>query len=124
MKITDIRHSSIFSCGYVPVFPKNSACSVSVFEQAEFWREENIKAFGGNLDNVTLFGQSSGSLTSQTLMLSPLSKGLFNKCILQSGAGYDNGFCKNRKKEEYYDIGEKAVELSGVKSLAELRQAA
>lgn len=86
------------------------------------WVKENIKAFGGDPDNVTLFGQSSGSLTSQTLMLSPLSKGLFNKCILQSGAGYDNGFCKNRKQEEYYDIGEKVVELSGVKSLAELRK--
>lgn len=86
------------------------------------WVKENIKAFGGDPDNVTLFGQSSGSLTSQTLMLSPLSKGLFNKCILQSGAGYDNGFCKNRKQEEYYDIGERAVELSGVESLAELRK--
>lgn len=86
------------------------------------WVKENIKAFGGDPDNVTLFGQSSGSITSQTLMLSPLSKGLFNKCILQSGAGYDNGFCKNRKQEEYYDIGERAVELSGVKSLAELRE--
>lgn len=86
------------------------------------WVKENIKAFGGDPDNVTLFGQSSGSLTSQTLMLSPLSKGLFNKCILQSGAGYDNGFCKNRKQEEYYDIGERAVDLSGVKSLAELRE--
>lgn len=86
------------------------------------WVKENIKAFGGDPDNVTLFGQSSGSLSSQTLMLSPLSKGLFNKCILQSGAGYDNGFCKNRKQEEYYDIGKKAVELSGVKSLAELRE--
>lgn len=86
------------------------------------WVKENIKAFGGNPDNVTLLGQSSGSLTSQTLMLSPLSKGLFNKCILQSGAGYDNGFCKNRKQEEYYDIGEKAVKLGGVKSLTELRE--
>lgn len=86
------------------------------------WVKGNIKAFGGDPDNVTLFGQSSGSLTSQTLMLSPLSKGLFNKCILQSGAGYDNGFCKNRKQEEYYDIGERAVELSGVESLAELRK--
>ena len=86
------------------------------------WVKENIKAFGGDPDNVTLFGQSSGSLTSQTLMLSPLSKGLFNKCILQSGAGYDNGFCKNRKQEEYYDIGDRAVELRGVKSLAELRE--
>lgn len=86
------------------------------------WVKENVKAFGGNPDNITLFGQSTGSLTSQTLMLSPLAKGLFNKCILQSGAGYDNGLCKNRTQEEYYDIGEKAIELSGAKSLEELRK--
>lgn len=86
------------------------------------WVKENIKAFGGNPDNITLFGQSTGSLTSQTLMLSPFAKGLFNKCIFQSGAGYENGFCKNRTQEEYYDIGEKAIEISGVKSLEELRK--
>lgn len=86
------------------------------------WIKENIGAFGGNSDNITLFGQSSGSLTSQTLMLSPLARGLFNKCILQSGAGYDNGFCKNRTQEEYYDIGEKAVELCAAKSLDDLRK--
>ncbi|WP_440299723.1 carboxylesterase family protein [Huintestinicola butyrica] len=85
MKITDIRHSSIFSCGYVPVFPKNSACSVSVFEQAEFWREENIKAFGGNLDNVTLFGQSSGSLPMKE---SQLHNGCINWCKHQIELGY------------------------------------
>lgn len=86
------------------------------------WIKENIEAFGGNPDNITLFGQSSGSLTSQTLMLSPLAKGLFHKCIHQSGAGYENGFCKNRIQEEYYDIGEKAIELSGVKSLEDFRK--
>lgn len=86
------------------------------------WVKENIRYFGGNPDNITLFGQSSGSLTSQTLMLSPLAKGIFNKCIFQSSAGYDNGFCENKTQEEYYDIGEKAIELSGVKSLDELRK--
>lgn len=103
----------------------NGSCgNYGVFDQiaALRWVRENIRSFGGNPENITLFGQSSGSLTSQTLMLSPLTKGLFHKCILQSGAGYDNGFCKNRTQEEYYDIGEKAVEQSGVTSLEELRK--
>lgn len=69
----------------MPVFPKNSACSVSVFEQAEFWREENIKAFGGNLDNVTLFGQSSGSLPMKE---SQLHNGCINWCKHQIELGY------------------------------------
>lgn len=50
-----------------------------------------------------------------------MTKGLFHKCIFQSGAGYENGFCKNYTQEEFYDIGEKAFELSGAKSLDELR---
>ena len=64
---------------------KNSACSVLVFEQAEFLREENIKAFGGNLDNVTLFGQSSGSLPMKE---SQLHNGCINWCKHQIELGY------------------------------------
>lgn len=85
------------------------------------WVHENIEEFGGDAENVTLFGQSSGALTAQSLLLSPLSKGLIHKSILQSGAGYENGFCKNWTKEYFYDLGKKAVEKLGVNNLAELR---
>lgn len=85
------------------------------------WVRRNIRAFGGNPDNITLFGQSSGALTSQTLMLSPLTKGLVQKCIMQSGAGYENGFCKNQTPEYFYDLGEKAVSALNVKNVKELR---
>lgn len=85
------------------------------------WVHNNIEGFGGDAKNVTLFGQSSGALTAQSLLLSPLSKGLIHKSILQSGAGYQNGFCKNWTKEYFYDLGEKAIEKLGVKSLEELR---
>lgn len=85
------------------------------------WVHDNIEGFGGDAENVTLFGQSSGALTAQSLLLSPLSKGLIHKSILQSGAGYQNGFCKNWTKEYFYDLGEKAIEKLGVKNLEELR---
>lgn len=49
------------------------------------WVKNEISAFGGDSDNVTLFGESSGSGMVHLLMLSPLSKGLFHKAILQSG---------------------------------------
>lgn len=49
------------------------------------WIKENIKAFGGDPNNITIFGVSAGSSCAQFLMLSPLSKGLFHKAILQSG---------------------------------------
>ncbi len=50
------------------------------------WVKENISAFGGNPDNVTLFGQSGGGAKILTLMAMPKANGLFHKAIEQSGA--------------------------------------
>lgn len=49
------------------------------------WVRENIRAFGGDPDNVTVFGQSAGSWDIMALMSSPLARGLFQRAILQSG---------------------------------------
>jgi para-nitrobenzyl esterase len=50
------------------------------------WIKENIAQFGGDPDNVTLFGQSGGGAKVLTLMAAPAAKGLFHKAIEQSGA--------------------------------------
>lgn len=50
------------------------------------WIQENIKAFGGNPDDVTLFGESAGAVSTSFMILSPAAKGLFHKAILQSGS--------------------------------------
>lgn len=49
------------------------------------WVRDNIAAFGGDPDNVTIFGQSGGGAKTISLMASPLAAGLFNKAICQSG---------------------------------------
>ncbi|NYF30633.1 carboxylesterase/lipase family protein [Sphingopyxis sp. JAI108] len=51
------------------------------------WVKRNIAAFGGDPDNVTLFGESAGAGTVQILMGSPEAKGLFHKAVSQSGSG-------------------------------------
>ena len=49
------------------------------------WVKRNIRAFGGDADNVTIFGESAGGHNVFTLLASPLSDGLFHKAISQSG---------------------------------------
>jgi len=49
------------------------------------WVKQNAAAFGGDPDNVTLFGESAGGLNTASLLLSPLSKGLLHRAIIQSG---------------------------------------
>jgi len=49
------------------------------------WVKENISAFGGAPDNVTIFGESAGSLSCMFLSVMPAAKGLFQKAIPESG---------------------------------------
>lgn len=50
------------------------------------WVKENIRAFGGDPDSVTIFGESAGSASVMYHLVSPMSNGLFHRAILQSGS--------------------------------------
>lgn len=52
------------------------------------WVRRNIAAFGGDPGNVTLFGESAGGVSVLFLMTQPQAKGLFQRAVVQSGAGW------------------------------------
>src|SRR5665213_2805711 len=52
------------------------------------WVRRNIAAFGGDPDNVTIFGESAGGWDTLTLMTTPAARGLFAKATVQSGGGW------------------------------------
>ncbi|WP_156032600.1 carboxylesterase/lipase family protein [Parvularcula oceani] len=57
--------------------------------QALEWVQANIEQFGGDPDNVTIFGESGGGAKVSLLLGMPGAKGLFDKAIIQSGAALD-----------------------------------
>ncbi|XP_054723161.1 acetylcholinesterase-like [Uloborus diversus] len=50
------------------------------------WIRDNIASFGGNPNNITIFGESAGAVSVGLHLLSPLSRNFFNQAILQSGS--------------------------------------
>lgn len=61
-------------------------CGLLDIMEALRWVKENIHAFGGDADCVTLMGQSAGAKCIAALLIAPKAKGLFHRVILESGA--------------------------------------
>ncbi|XP_057610154.1 pyrethroid hydrolase Ces2e-like isoform X1 [Chionomys nivalis] len=65
------------------------------------WVQQNIAHFGGNPDLVTIFGQSAGGASVSSQVVSPLSKGLFHRAIMESGVAMLPGLISSSSEVVY-----------------------
>jgi para-nitrobenzyl esterase len=84
------------------------------------WVKANIKRFGGDPGNVTIFGESAGSFAVSTLMAAPSAQGLFHKAIGESGAAFSDVLPYDSLEAREKADGAWVASL-GVNSLEELR---
>ena len=67
------------------------------------WVERNIAAFGGDPDNVTIFGFSAGGVSVHSMLASPMARGLFQKAIAESGGSRDSVLTARPLREDGVD---------------------
>jgi len=96
----------------------NASGNYGMLDQLEAlkWVKANIRQFGGDPENVTIFGQSAGAGSVVNLCASPLAKGYFNRAIVQSG-----GFLSSSTLKDAENIGVEFLKQVGVTSIEELR---
>jgi len=85
------------------------------------WVKRNIEAFGGDPDNVTVFGESAGAIMTAALLGSPETQGLLHRIIAQSGAWMGLGMARMGTLAQSEQRGAEAVASLGAGSIAELR---
>ncbi len=84
------------------------------------WIKRNIAAFGGDPNNITIAGQSAGSMSVLTLQASPLARGLFQRAVGMSGSMIDGPIAMPNMAEAEQD-GVKLQEILKAKDMAQLR---
>lgn len=104
--------------------PKKRVGNLGIQDQVEAlrWVRQNIRAFGGDPENITVFGESAGGISVCALLGAPDADGLFQRAISESGTGC-NLFLEATKKNTFgdsaFDLGEEHLKKLGCADAAD-----
>ena len=82
--------------------------------------KRNISGFGGDPDNITVFGQSAGAASVKNMVASPVTRGLLSRAIIQSGGGLGE-FIRESPMEQSMAIGKDIMDMAGCTTLEQMR---
>jgi len=104
--------------------PHRVSGNYGIFDQlaAIRWIKKNISKFGGDPDNLMVFGQSAGAGSVQALVASPLSAGLIQKAIIQSGGGL-RGLGLGSTLDNAEESGQAFFDAAGLTTIEQMRTA-
>ena len=83
------------------------------------WVKDNISAFGGDPENITIMGQSAGAASVQAQCQSPLTEGLFQKAVMSSGCGL--GSMMLGKQDSVMAFWQEVMKRTGCETLEQFR---
>jgi para-nitrobenzyl esterase len=84
------------------------------------WVKDNISYFGGDPNNVTIFGESAGAMGVGCLLGSPMAKGLFHKAIAQSGAAHLTSLPEDADKVANAFLNEVGISADNIEAIKDL----
>ncbi len=82
------------------------------------WVKENIDKFGGDPNNITIFGESAGAVSVSILLTNPAAKGLFHKAIMESGCASPRDFAVRKGTEKF--LSKLGIEKGDINALREV----
>ncbi|MBQ0056553.1 MAG: carboxylesterase family protein [Bacteroidales bacterium] len=102
--------------------PEGISGNYGIYDQLKAiqWVHDNIAQFGGNPDNITIFGQSAGGGSVRCLVSSPLAKPLISKAIIMSAGGLNRALSADNTQQSAEELHRQILDAAGISTYERL----